>query len=177
LLPESVLATYSQGKKRNYIRKRRRWNRISDIVEETRAGGFDGLAVASSMKPGTILHHLVPLLRGAAPVVVYSPNIETLAELADYYSTARRAAWLSEAPERMTFPNDDFPLDPTLLLAATVQTVRARKWQVLPGRTHPLMTARGGAEGYLFTGIRVLNAEGKVEGRGNFTRRKAGKWK
>ena len=69
-------------------------------------------------------------------------------------------------------PTDDFPLDPTLLLAPTIQTARARSWQVLPGRTHPLMTGRGGSEGYIFTATRVLPAEGKVEARGKFKRRK-----
>ena len=34
------------------------------------------------------------------------------------------------------------------------------------------MTTRGGAEGYLFTGIRVIPAEGRVEARGKFSRKK-----
>jgi len=34
------------------------------------------------------------------------------------------------------------------------------------------MTGRGGAEGYLFTATRVLPAEGKVEARGKYKRRK-----
>lgn len=34
------------------------------------------------------------------------------------------------------------------------------------------MTGRGGAEGYLFTGIRVMPAEGRVEARGKFARKK-----
>jgi len=34
------------------------------------------------------------------------------------------------------------------------------------------MTGRGGAEGYLFTGIRVVPAEGRVEARGKFARKK-----
>jgi len=35
------------------------------------------------------------------------------------------------------------------------------------------MTGKGGAEGYLFTAVRVIPAEGKVEARGKFARRKA----
>jgi tRNA (adenine-N(1)-)-methyltransferase non-catalytic subunit len=62
----------------------------------------------------------------------------------------------------------EFPVNPTLLLAPMLQTARARSWQVLPGRTHPLMTSRGGAEGFLFTATRVLPVEGKVEARGRF---------
>lgn len=63
---------------------------------------------------------------------------------------------------------DDFPVNPSLLLAPTLQTVRARQWQVLPGRTHPVMMGRGGAEGFVFTATRVIPAQGKVEARGRF---------
>jgi len=62
---------------------------------------------------------------------------------------------------------EDFPVNPTLLLAPSLQTARAKQWQVLPGRTHPHMTSRGGAEGFLFTATRVLPIEGKVEARGH----------
>lgn len=173
VFPDEVLQSWKGGKRGNYYRKRRRWERIKSVVDETRGGGFDGLVVASYMKPASILHHAIPLLRGAAQVVVYSPNIEALSELADYYSTARRAAYLKNIPNADDLPNEDFPLNPTLLLAPTIFTARCRSWQVLPGRTHPLMTGRGGAEGYIFTGTRVLPAEGKVEARGRFKRRKA----
>ena len=171
VVPDDILKTYKSGKRGNYYRKRRRWERIKSVVDETCAGGYDGLIVASFMNPDTIIHHAVPLLRGGAQVVVYSPNSEPLAELADCYSTARRTAFLNSPTE---VPDEDFPLNPTLLLAPTIQTARCRSWQVLPGRTHPLMTGRGGAEGYVFTATRVLPAEGKVEARGRFKRRKAG---
>lgn len=171
VVPDDTLKNYKSGKRGNYYRKRRRWERIKSVVDESRAGGYDGLIVASFMNPTTILHHAAPLLRGGAQVVVYSPNIETLTELADCYSTARRTAFINNPTEA---PDEDFPLDPTLLLAPTIQTARCREWQVLPGRTHPLMTGRGGAEGYIFTATRVLPAEGRVEARGRFKRRKAG---
>jgi len=171
-LSEGALQGLRAGKRGNYYRKRRRWERVKSVVDETRAGGFDGLVIASVMTSATILHHAVPLLRGAAQVVVYSPNVESLAELADYYSPARRTAFLTDpSPD---FPNDDFPLNPTLLLTPAIYTARCRPWQVLPGRTHPLMTGKGGAEGYVFTATRVLPAEGKVEARGSFKRRKLG---
>ncbi|KAI9872342.1 MAG: tRNA (adenine(58)-N(1))-methyltransferase non-catalytic subunit trm6 [Pleopsidium flavum] len=172
VVDRQILKTWKSGKRGTYHRKRRRWERIKAVVDETRAGGFDGLVVASAMNPATILQHTVPLLRGGAQVVVYSPTIEPLAELADYYSTARRTAFLSNPPDPSEVPIEDFSLNPTLLLAPTVQTARLRNWQVLPGRTHPLMTGRGGAEGYLFTATRVLPAEGRVEARGKFQKRK-----
>ncbi|CAD6575518.1 MAG: tRNA (adenine(58)-N(1))-methyltransferase non-catalytic subunit trm6 [Alectoria sarmentosa] len=169
---EEVIQSWKSGKRSNYFRKRRRWERIKSIADETRAGKFDGLIVASIMSPVSILQHTVPLLRGAAQVVVYSPTIEPLVELSDYYSTARRTTFVTNPPDPDLMPTEDFPLNPTLLLAPTIQTARSRSWQVLPGRTHPLMTGRGGSEGYVFTATRVLPAEGKVEARGKFKRRK-----
>ncbi len=167
-----VLKTYKSGKRGTYYRKRRRWERIRSVVDSTRAGGFDGLIVASVMDPATILQHTLPLLRGAAQLVIYSPNIEPLVELSDLYSTTRRTAYVTASANELELPKEDFPLNPTLLLAPSIQTARVKSWQVLPGRTHPLMTGRGGAEGYLFTATRVLPAEGKVEARGKFKRRK-----
>lgn len=169
---EEILQSWKSGKRSNYFRKRRRWERTKSIVDETRAGGFDGLIIASVMNPVSILRHTVPLLGGAAQVVVYSPTIESLVELADCYSTGRRTAFVQNPPDPGLMPTDDFPLNPTLLLAPTIHTARCRSWQVLPGRTHPLMTGRGGSEGYIFTATRVLPAEGKIEARGKFKRRK-----
>ena len=168
------LQTMKSGKRSNYFRKRRRWERIKATVDETRAGDFDGLIVASVMQPVTILQHLVPLLRGGAQVVIYAPTIEPLVELADLYSTGRRTAFLSNPLDIANMPTEDFPVDPTLLLAPTIQTARARSWQVLPERTHPLMTGRGGSDGFVFTATRVLPAEGKIEARGNNKRRRIG---
>ncbi|KAL8779232.1 MAG: hypothetical protein Q9213_007039 [Squamulea squamosa] len=172
LVTQGVLETWKSGKRSNYHRKRRRWERTTSMVSEARQGNFDGLIVASFMSTPTILHHLVPLLRGAAQVVVYSPFIEPLVELADFYSTQRRVAYLNDPPASEEMPTEDFPVNPTLLLAPTIQTIRCRPWQVLPGRTHPLMTGKGGAEGYVFTATRVLPAEGGVEARGISKKRK-----
>jgi len=82
----------------------------------------------------------------------------------------------SKQPTQETWPGDaDFPLNPTLLLNTAVQSARIREWQVLPGRTHPVMTGRGGAEGYLFTAVRVIPARGRVEARGKFAKKRTDK--
>ncbi|KAF1957433.1 Gcd10p-domain-containing protein [Byssothecium circinans] len=190
IISDEVLATMKSSKRGNYYKKRRRWERTKGVVEETRAGGFDGLVVASGMEAKTILKEVVPLVRGGGKVVVYNPNAEPLVELCDYYSKDRRAAYIArefgsqqngneKAKAELEDDDDgtqgtengddeeDFPVNPTLLLAPSVQTARARHWQVLPQRTHPFMTSRGGAEGYLFTATRVLPVEGKVEARGH----------
>jgi tRNA (adenine-N(1)-)-methyltransferase non-catalytic subunit len=193
---EETLAALKSSKRGNYYRKRRRWERTKGVVDETRRGGFDGLVVASVMAPQTVLRTLVPLVRGGGKVVVYSPNVEPLVELCDLYSKERRTAFVarqfknppngikkepgedensgSNTPTIGAYEeeDDDFPVNPTLLLVPSLQTARARHWQVLPGRTHPMMTSRGGAEGYLFTATRVLPIEGKVEARGHFRGKK-----
>ncbi|KAJ4302680.1 tRNA (adenine(58)-N(1))-methyltransferase non-catalytic subunit trm6 [Kalmusia sp. IMI 367209] len=191
VLPEDSLAAMKSSKRGNYYRKRRRWERTKRVVDETRAGGFDGLVVASSMEPVTILKECVPLIKEGGQVVVYSPNAEPLVQLCDYYSKERRAAYIAQefgsrqhekrskldedVYDEEEYTNgtedgdeeDNFPVNPTLLLAPSLQTARARQWQVLPQRTHPFMTSRGGAEGFLFTATRVLPVEGKVEARGH----------
>ena len=172
IISESMLQTWKSAKRGNYHRKRRRWERIKATVDEARTGNFDGMLVASVMNPTSVLRHTVPLLRGAAQVIVYSPTIESLVELGDQYSSARRTAFINNPLGQELVPSEDFPVNPTLLLAPTIHTARCKSWQVLPGRTHPLMTSRGGSEGYVFTATRVLPAEGKVEARGKFKRRK-----
>jgi tRNA (adenine-N(1)-)-methyltransferase non-catalytic subunit len=47
-----------------------------------------------------------------------------------------------------------------------------RASQVLPGRTHPLMTSKGGSEGFVFTARRAIPIEGGVEARGNHVGKK-----
>ncbi|KJR84457.1 tRNA (adenine-N(1)-)-methyltransferase non-catalytic subunit [Sporothrix schenckii 1099-18] len=183
--PADVVASWKPARRGNYHRKRRRWARTRHIVDTTRVGGFSGLVVATSMDLISTLRHALPLLASGAPVAVYSPSLEPLTALADCFSVLRRTAWSGPDPpvsiqgktveELETWPgDDDFPLNPMLLLGVTVQTSRVRKWQVLPGRTHPVMTARGGAEGYMFTGWKAKPAEGRVTARGKFKKRKTG---
>ena len=195
LFTDEVLASMKSSKRGTYYKKRRRWERVKSVVDETRRGGFDGLIVATTMDCKTVLKELVPLVKGGGKIVVYNPNVEPLVELCDFYSKERRAAFIAREfgspPQQVQQRNgkrsttedddstteggiedDDFPLNPTLLLAPTLQTTRARQWQVLPGRTHPMMTSRGGAEGYIFTATRVLPIEGRVEARGHQGKKK-----
>ncbi|KAK1711632.1 Gcd10p family-domain-containing protein [Colletotrichum acutatum] len=179
---DEELHSWKANRRGNYHRKRRRWARTRYIVDSTRAGGFSGLVIASTMDTVSILRHTLPLLAGGAPIAVYSQSIEPLTELADCFSIARRAGWSSNPPAEAAGKSvqelerwegsDDFPINPTLLLGTNVQTSRAKRWQVLPGRTHPMMMGRGGADGYVFTGWKAVPAEGKVEARGKFKRRK-----
>ena len=172
MVPPETLVSWKTSKRSAYYRKRRRWTRVKSVIDSTREGGFHGLVLATHTSPISILRHTVPLLAGAAQVVIYSPYIEPLAELVDFYSTARRTAFLNAPEEQRVIPSANFPVDPTLLLAPSVQTARLQRWQILPGRTHPLMMGKGGAEGYVFVATRVLPAQGKVAARGRLKRRK-----
>lgn len=177
-----LLSSWKPSRRGNFHRKRRRFARTRYIVDSTRAGGFNGLVCASTMDPVSILKHTLPLLAGGAPVAMYSPTLEPLAAVADLFSVSRRTAWTSgsvpetegksaEELERWQ-GTEDFPLNPMLLLGTSIQTSRARRWQVLPGRTHPLMTERGGTDGYIFTAWRAKPAEGRIAAKGRFKRRK-----
>ena len=176
------VATWKASRKSTYFRKLRRWHRLRHIIQSARSGGFSGLAVASAMDAASILQHTLPLLAPGAPVAIYAPTLEPLARLADLFSTARRAAWASSPPaeaagltadELERWPGTaDFPLNPALLLGVAVQTSRARRWQVLPGRTHPVMTSRGGADGFVLTGWKAVPLVGRIQARGKYKRRR-----
>lgn len=159
------LALLKSSKRAAHYRKLKRWERTVAIVADTQRGGFDGLLVAGFMELQGILRYAVPLLSGSAQVVVYSPNREAVTEVADLYSSARKAEWIQRG--NATGGEED-ELDPTLLLAPTIHTTAARRYQVLPGRTHPVMTSRGGGEGCVFHAVKVLPVEGSVQARGVF---------
>lgn len=193
------LRSMKSGKRGQYYFKRKRWERVKNIVDETREGGFDSLVIATSMDLTGVLKQLVPLVRGGGNIVIYSPNVEPLTEVMDLYSRDRRAGYVKmlQAQEDKLHPGHasgdedtqpadagteaqkpdelerDFPVDPTLLLNPMLQTARAREWQILPMRTHPLMTSRGGCEGYLFTATRVIPVKGmKIEASGKFSKKR-----
>lgn len=174
------VASWKPNRRGNYHRKRRRWARTRYIADTARAGGFSGLVMASVMDPISVLRPLLPLVASGAPVAIYSPHVEPLAQLADCFSVARRAAFMAQpeatggrtAEELEQWEGtEDFPLNPSLLLGVQLHTSRGRKWQVLPGRTHPVMTAKGGAEGYVLTGWKARPAEGKIAARGKFQKK------
>jgi len=109
------------------------------------------------------LHYLVPEVEGANKDVVDITSLLTPHLLPDLITLP--------APDPSAKPNAPAPpsvkeLDPTILLAPTIHSTTIRKYQVLPGRTHPVMTSRGGAEGYVFVATRVVPVEGKVEAMG-----------
>lgn len=98
----------------------------------------------------SILARLSPYLIGSAQVVVYSPYIQVLAEI------------LQSAKK------DNNYLNPYLTESWS------RTYQVLPGRTHPLMTTSG-TGGYLFHATKVIPSEFQPESNSNWRNRKKAK--
>ncbi|KAJ5765233.1 tRNA (adenine(58)-N(1))-methyltransferase non-catalytic subunit trm6 [Penicillium odoratum] len=182
-LPAEELAELKPSKRTAYYFKRNRWEKVKGVTDEARAGGFDGLVVGTLLQPESVLQHAIPLLSGSASISVYSPYVEPLVKLMDFYSTARRSAFILRKRDLESQKTADgeidmspllkeFEVDPTQLLPPTLHRSRVRAWQVLPGRTHPLMTSRGGAEGYLFHAVRVIPTAEHVQAAGTFRKKR-----
>ncbi|KAJ5706707.1 hypothetical protein N7488_006508 [Penicillium malachiteum] len=183
VIPAEELAEMKTNKRSAYYFKRNRYQKVKAVSDEARAGEFDGLIAGTLFDPPSVLKHVVPLLSGSAQVSIYSPYIEPLVQLMDYYSTGRRTAWINKKRDLETQKPaggtldlsslyEEFTVNPTLLLPPTLHHARVRGWQVLPGRTHPLMTERGGAEGYLFHGTRVIPHEEAIQAAGTFRKKR-----
>ncbi|KAJ7170183.1 Gcd10p-domain-containing protein [Mycena filopes] len=106
----------------------------TDLLNATRedlfAGEFDALIVASEYEPFSILEKLVPYLGGSASIVVQSPYAQILTDL---HATLR------------ALPG---------YLGPSLTEVWMRRYQVLPGRTHPTMNTSG-TGGFILHAIKV----------------------
>ncbi|KAK0565018.1 tRNA (adenine(58)-N(1))-methyltransferase non-catalytic subunit trm6 [Tilletia horrida] len=111
---------------------------VYDTLQATRAelfaGFFDGFLMASNFEPLAVLERIQHSLAGSAKIVVHSPYqqplVETQAEL------RKRDEWLH------------------------VEVVEpwSRRYQVLPGRTHPEMNTSA-TGGYILSSIKVFDAD------------------
>lgn len=109
---------------------------VSDAVMKTRSelftGGFDGLLIASDYDPFQIVEALSPYLAGSASIVVQSQFLQLLADL---------QAYMRQIPR---------------YLAPSITEGWLRRYQVLPGRTHPTMNTSGSG-GFLLHAIKVFD--------------------
>ena len=107
----------------------------SDALAATRdelfAGEFAGLLIASQYDPASILTRLSPYLAGSASIVVYSQHLQIVADL----QIQMRAE--------------------SQYLAPSVTESWLRRYQVLPGRTHPTMVTSGSG-GFLLHATKML---------------------
>jgi len=120
-------------------RQRRRLNKRKGVAEslnstreELFSGEFEALIVASEYEPFSIVEKLSPYLAGSASIVVHSPHLQVVSEL---------QAKLRALPQ---------------YLGSSVTESWLRRYQVLPGRTHPVMTTSGSG-GYLLHAIRIYD--------------------
>ncbi|KAF9245843.1 Gcd10p-domain-containing protein [Melanogaster broomeanus] len=108
----------------------------SDTLMSTRqelfAGEFDGLLVASEYDPFEIVEMLSPYLAGSASIVVQNVFLQPLTDL--------------QAKMRL-MPH---------YLAPSITESWLRRYQVLPGRTHPTMSTSGSG-GFLLHAIKVYD--------------------
>ena len=88
------------------------------------------LIMATELNPLSVLARLSPYLAGSANIVIYSPHLQVLAEVLVHAKST-----------------------PIYLNPALTESW-SRTYQVLPGRTHPLMTTSA-TGGYLLHMIRV----------------------
>ncbi|KAF5312145.1 hypothetical protein D9619_002600 [Psilocybe cf. subviscida] len=112
-------------------RQKQRLNKrkaVSDLLNNTRdelfSGEFEGLLIASEYDPYSIIERLSPYLGGSASVVVHSPFSQIIVDL---------QARLRTIPE---------------YLSPTMTESWLRCYQILPGRTHPMM-AMSGSGGFI----------------------------
>ncbi|WVR08531.1 hypothetical protein IAU60_005586 [Kwoniella sp. DSM 27419] len=134
-------------------RLRKHNHQVADLNatrDELHQGGWDGLILATSLSPISIISRLTRYLLGSSPIVAYSPYIQVLAELLN---------WSKKDPNYL---ND------------TVSESWERTYQVLPGRTHPMMNTSA-TGGYLWSAIRVHPAKFQPDSHQRFKRRKTTK--
>ncbi|KAG2155517.1 Gcd10p-domain-containing protein [Suillus clintonianus] len=118
---------------RHRIRLDKRKNAADTLLnarEELFAGEYDALLIASDYDPLEILQILTPYVAGSGSIVIQSPFSQPLTEL-----------------------QSKLRLDPSYL-APSITESWLRRYQVLPGRTHPTMNTSGSG-GFLLHVIKV----------------------
>lgn len=127
------------AKDKSRDRKRQaNFREVDRVRSDFFAGDFDAVLVACHYDPMSILRRLKPHLGGSASVVVHSPYLQPLVE--------------AHAKLR---GDEEF-------INISVTEPWLRKYQVLPGRTHPEMTTSSTA-GYILHALRVFGDKHALE--------------
>ncbi|KAI8990630.1 Gcd10p-domain-containing protein [Trametes punicea] len=122
----------SDGQRARLHKRKLASEALMQTREELFSGEFDGLIIASEYDPYSIIEKLYPYLAGSASIVVHSPHIQTVTALQNQ---------LRDLPG---------------YLGPSVTEGWLRQYQVLPGRTHPLMNASGSG-GFIFHVIKIYD--------------------
>ncbi|TFK19974.1 Gcd10p-domain-containing protein [Coprinopsis marcescibilis] len=135
VVPPSELPQHEVKSDRHKSKLRKR-KAINDMLYSTRddlfSGEFDSLIIASEYDPSTIIERLSHYLAGSASVVVHSPYIQIVANL---------QTKLRHEPQ---------------FLCPSVTEAWLRQYQVLPGRTHPMM-AMSGSGGFILHATKIYD--------------------
>lgn len=146
-LPEEKIEAMKPTKKLQYHRRLKRAEDINNALDMVTNSNFDAFISVSTLNMPSFLPLVVPRVGGSRPLVFYSPFKEALLETQHELSKDKR------------------------VLAPSIYETKARIYQTIQGRLHPLMTLRGYG-GYLLTGTRVFPAEGHIQAVGKGTRKK-----
>ncbi|KAM0788425.1 hypothetical protein ACM66B_001561 [Microbotryomycetes sp. NB124-2] len=137
--PESAAPAPADGtkaratKETQRLRKRRaQFQKVIDARDDFFTGEFDGVILATEYEPWSVLERLLPRIAGSAPIVVFSPHL----------------AVLNSCQDKMRHHRE--------FLAPSMTEPWLRRYQVLPGRTHPEMNGMQHG-GFLLSAIRVFD--------------------
>jgi len=135
MAPDLPEGQYKSDKHKIRIEKRKMvGNLLTRTREELFAGEYDGLIISSDYDPFSIVEMLSPYVAGSGSVVVHSPHIQVLAEL---------QVKMRSSP---------------CFLGVNLTESWLRRYQILPGRTHPMMNMPGSG-GYLLHATKVHVSE------------------
>ena len=135
----SALAENRSTKDKSRDRKRQaNFREVDRVRSKFFAGDFDAVLIACHYDPMSILRRLKPHLGGSASVVIHSPYLQPLVEA---HSKLRG--------------DEEF-------INISVTEPWLRKYQVLPGRTHPEMTTSS-TGGYILHALRVFGDKQALE--------------
>ncbi|KAL7422886.1 tRNA (adenine(58)-N(1))-methyltransferase non-catalytic subunit trm6 [Cryptotrichosporon argae] len=104
---------------------------LNGVRDELHSGGWDAVILATELSPISVISRLTPFLGGSNSLAVYTPFQQVAAETLQY---CRRDV---------------------NYLAANMTESWQRTYQVLPGRTHPMMMTSG-TGGFLLHATRVI---------------------
>jgi len=107
-------------------------NLLAHIRDDFFSGEFESLIICSEYEPYSIIERLSPYLAGSASIVVHSPYPQVVIDLQER---------LRNIPE---------------YLCPTITEAWLRRYQVLPGRTHPMM-AMSGSGGFILHAIKIYD--------------------
>lgn len=146
-LGEQEIEQMKPTKKLQYERRLKRAAEINHALGMVIDGNFDALVSVTALNIPSILPLTIHRVGGSRPLVFYSQFKEVLLETQHALSSMKS------------------------VLAPSIFETRARTYQTIQGRLHPLMTLKGYG-GYILSGTRVFPAEGPIQAVGKGTRKK-----